>query len=168
MMEKSAGCVVCGRQGSEQGRAPACRGRGYSASGTVFQLPTSLLSSIPGFIIWLISPDSKHLLVSWTNSCTFCENNKTRLNDVNSGKRILDTLYWQPDYAITLKVCLESSPWPQNSPKWPAINSSAGGCFHLNTLSPDCVSPAGCHLHLKFTFLPFLESRPASLQGLSC
>lgn len=160
MMEKSAGWVVCGRQGSEQDRVLACRGHGYSSSRAVFQLPASLLLSIPGFIIWLISPDSKHRLVYWTNSCTFCENNKMRLNDVNSGKRILDTLYWRPDY---IKVYLESSPWPQNSPKWPAINSSAGGCFHLNMLSPDCVSPAGYHLHLKFTFLLFLESMPASL-----
>lgn len=50
-------------------------------------LPATLLWGIPGFISWLISLDSKHLLVSWPNSCSFCENNKTRLNDVNSEKK---------------------------------------------------------------------------------
>lgn len=128
-------------EGSEPQHALACRGRDCSSSRAAFQHLLCLLWIIPGFIIWLISPDSKHLLASWANSCSFCVNNKTRLNDANCEKTTLDTLYWySASVVIPPRVCKENSPRPENSLKWPTINSSAEACIHLNMLSPDCHS----------------------------
>lgn len=113
---------------------------------------------IPGFIIWLISPDSKHLLASWANSCSFCVNNKTRLNDANSGETTLDTPYWHSDSVlIAPRVCKENSSRPENNPKWPTINSSAGGCIHLNMLSPDCHSLMPFASEIYLPSLPWVQ-----------
>lgn len=154
---------------SRDAKGQHSRGRCEPGSRPVFMYdPTEVIRSLLfGFAFHLPTPAANHpmdtysdppaliptLLLSWTDVCRFCDDNKPRVKYMSSEKK---TLAWHPSPAFGLHLWHSRYFWGEllQLREQPQMTYDQFFSRHIypNAFSPRTAA-AGLHLHPKFTFL---------------